>query len=350
METAEQFSLCWNNFHSNLSTGFHSLLRDENFVDVTLAAEGRFMKAHKTVLSVCSPFFKQLFMVNPCEHPIVILPDVDYNALRSVLHFMYQGEVSVSQEEISSFMRVAEVLRVKGLTDNASEGANGFVTSPRGCFDSIGEVGKLKRPRLARKLSKAESPKPTAVPQKSTLGPLLQSPPPPPLLKREVCMETPPCVSPGPQMQALPLVKPKDEPPDHVVEEEEKVSKSSGDEMNMDIANMLDTSLGESSQQGAQWTTQDPDCGQTGSTMGLVLLKSGKGQLVLVHNGHMYTYSDTRQNRMLWVCVKKKTLNCRGSLTTLRGPVLLTVTGHNHPQMHDVIKRLQVPRSEEPKS
>lgn len=119
METGEQFSLCWNNFHSNLSSGFHSLLKDEDLVDVTLAAEGKFVKAHKTVLSVCSPFFKELFRVNPCKHPIVILPDVNYGALRSLLHFMYQGEVSVSQEEIPTFMKVAEMLKVKGLTDNA---------------------------------------------------------------------------------------------------------------------------------------------------------------------------------------------------------------------------------------
>lgn len=119
MEAGEQFSLCWNNFHSNLSSGFHSLLKDEDLVDVTLAAEGKFVKAHKTVLSVCSPFFKELFRVNPCKHPIVILPDVNYGALRSLLHFMYQGEVSVSQEEIPTFMKVAEMLKVKGLTDNA---------------------------------------------------------------------------------------------------------------------------------------------------------------------------------------------------------------------------------------
>lgn len=116
----EQFSLCWNNFHNNLTSGFHSLLKDEDLVDVTLAADGKFLKAHRTVLSVCSPFFKELFRVNPCDHPIVILPDVSYRALRSLLNFMYQGEVSVSQEEIPTFMRVAEMLKVKGLTDNSS--------------------------------------------------------------------------------------------------------------------------------------------------------------------------------------------------------------------------------------
>lgn len=119
MET-EQFSLCWNNFHNNLTSGFNSLLQDEDLVDVTLAAEGKYLKAHKTVLSVCSSYFKELFRVNPCKHPIVILQGVNYEALKNLLHFMYQGEVSVTQDEIPAFMKVAETLKVKGLTENVA--------------------------------------------------------------------------------------------------------------------------------------------------------------------------------------------------------------------------------------
>jgi len=63
MADAEQFSLRWNNFHSNLAAGFHDLLAGEDLVDVTLAADGKFVQAHKMVLSVCSPYFKELFKV-----------------------------------------------------------------------------------------------------------------------------------------------------------------------------------------------------------------------------------------------------------------------------------------------
>jgi hypothetical protein len=60
----EQFSLRWNNFHNNLAAGFHALLQGEDLVDVTLAAGGQFVQAHKIVLSVCSPYFKELFKVS----------------------------------------------------------------------------------------------------------------------------------------------------------------------------------------------------------------------------------------------------------------------------------------------
>nr|CAD7256453.1 unnamed protein product [Timema shepardi] len=112
----EQFSLRWNNFHSNLSSGFHALLQGEDLVDVTLAAGGNFVQAHKIVLSVCSPYFKELFKVNPCKHPIVIMKDVGHKELISILEFMYRGEVNVRQEELASFLKTAESLQVKGLT------------------------------------------------------------------------------------------------------------------------------------------------------------------------------------------------------------------------------------------
>lgn len=61
----EQFSLCWNNFNTNLSAGFHESLCRGDLVDVTLAAEGQLVKAHRLVLSVCSPYFQKMFTQMP---------------------------------------------------------------------------------------------------------------------------------------------------------------------------------------------------------------------------------------------------------------------------------------------
>jgi len=49
---------------------------------------------------------------------------VKYTDLQSVLNFMYHGEVNVAQEELNSFLAVAEDLRVKGLTQNRAEASN----------------------------------------------------------------------------------------------------------------------------------------------------------------------------------------------------------------------------------
>ena len=60
----QHFCLRWNNFHSNIATSFEQLRDHEDFVDVTLACEGRTIKAHKVVLSACSPYFRNLLKVS----------------------------------------------------------------------------------------------------------------------------------------------------------------------------------------------------------------------------------------------------------------------------------------------
>ncbi|CAG4945191.1 unnamed protein product [Colias eurytheme] len=117
----QQFSLSWNNFHGNLSKGFAGLLGNGEFVDVTIAVEGHLLQAHKVILSICSPYFKKMFQLNPCQHPIVVLRDVSHKAMRDLLQFMYHGEVSVKREDLTSFIGTAEVLQIKGLTNKETE-------------------------------------------------------------------------------------------------------------------------------------------------------------------------------------------------------------------------------------
>ncbi|XP_047520943.1 protein bric-a-brac 2-like isoform X2 [Pieris napi] len=117
----QQFSLSWNNFHGNLSKGFAGLLGNGEFVDVTIAVDGHLLQAHKVILSICSPYFKKMFQLNPCQHPIVVLRDVTHKAMRDLLQFMYHGEVSVKREDLTSFIGTAEILQIKGLTNKETE-------------------------------------------------------------------------------------------------------------------------------------------------------------------------------------------------------------------------------------
>ena len=45
-------------------------------------------------------------------------PGVKLSDLKLVLDFMYNGEVNMAQEELNSFLNVAEELKIKGLTGN----------------------------------------------------------------------------------------------------------------------------------------------------------------------------------------------------------------------------------------
>jgi len=120
MSSSEKFCLRWNDFETNISVAFRELREEKDFFDVTLACDDSQIQAHKVILSACSPFFRNVLRRNPHQHPLLYLKGVKYKELLSVLNFMYMGEVNVAQEELNSFLAVAEDLRVKGLTQNNS--------------------------------------------------------------------------------------------------------------------------------------------------------------------------------------------------------------------------------------
>jgi len=113
----QQFCLRWNDFQSNMVNSFKHLRDEKSFTDVTLACEGQTCKAHKMVLSACSPYFKSLLEENPSKHPIIILKDVPFAHLQAILEFMYAGEVNVAQDQLPAFLKTAERLKVKGLAE-----------------------------------------------------------------------------------------------------------------------------------------------------------------------------------------------------------------------------------------
>lgn len=154
----QQFCLRWNNYGRNLTNVFDQLLQNESFVDVTLACDGQSIKAHKMVLSACSPYFQSLFFDNPCQHPIIIMRDVKWAELKAIVEFMYKGEIKVSQAEIGPLLRVAEMLKIRGLTEvNGeqefnSENKKARSVSPRPCVHRS-ETPSNKKSRPNKRLS-----------------------------------------------------------------------------------------------------------------------------------------------------------------------------------------------------
>jgi hypothetical protein len=137
---------------------------DSDFFDVTLATSdsgSQSLQAHKVILSACSDFFKQMLRqqsrVHAHPHPFIYLRGISYHDLLSVLDFMYHGEVNVSQENLNSFLIVAEELQVKGLTNKEqAESAAVPVSSPAPKICPV--PGRIKEPsgpplKRPRKLS-----------------------------------------------------------------------------------------------------------------------------------------------------------------------------------------------------
>merc|ERR1711942_263635 len=118
MGSNEKFCLRWNDFESNISLAFREIREEKDFFDCTLSCGSRQLQAHKIILSACSPFFRSVLKQNPHQHPLLYLKGVTFTDLPAVLNFMYHGEVNIAQEELNTFLAVAEDLKVKGLTQN----------------------------------------------------------------------------------------------------------------------------------------------------------------------------------------------------------------------------------------
>jgi len=112
----EKLCLQWNDFQENLSSSFGNLRDDKEFTDVTLACEdGQQVEAHKVVLIALSPFFLYLLKKNKHPHPLVFMRGVKFEDLVSIIDFLYNGEANVYQENLDSFLTIAEELKLEGL-------------------------------------------------------------------------------------------------------------------------------------------------------------------------------------------------------------------------------------------
>ncbi|KRT83076.1 BTB domain-containing protein [Oryctes borbonicus] len=327
----EQFSLCWNNFHNNLSSGFHTLLQNEDLVDVTLAAEGKYLKAHKTVLSICSPYFKELFRVNPCKHPIVILQDVSYNSLHNLLQFMYQGEVSVSQEEIPTFMRVAEMLKVKGLTDNSGSADTNGLDSHRNTYTSSSDNKQFLKRRPIKKIIKPiQHLKPIEPPRNIKSPPSARSIPQPPA--KQPRYEDP--STPASDYLSPVTVNTKQEPVDSADEFREQTY----DDHNMDMSSMLDTTLGEPSdlKTSTPMLHKLPTDTSSPGTLQCIVGKRGNPRLIV--DGHTFFKKSTYKTKCFWYCkFNRNQYKCQATCWTRNGQIVKWPTGHTHAVIPEVI-------------
>jgi len=125
------------------------MLKRGVLVDVTLSCEGKSMKVHRAILSACSTYFENLFIEMEHPHPIIILKDVKSEELKSLVdvslpcqhiifsiiflsaltntlsfplqQYMYTGQVTVSQSNLDSFLKMAESLKIRGLVNHGDK-------------------------------------------------------------------------------------------------------------------------------------------------------------------------------------------------------------------------------------
>lgn len=95
---------------SNLKLIYNCLLI---YIYIYFILIGKTFKAHKIILAACSKHFQEIFEATPLGSSlIVILDGTSSTNMASLLEFMYRGEVQISQERLSSFLKTADNLQV----------------------------------------------------------------------------------------------------------------------------------------------------------------------------------------------------------------------------------------------
>ena len=134
-------------FHHTISKTFGSI-REENYLcDLTLITDdNKQVSAHKLVLSACSDYFKNIFKRNAnVPHLVICLDMVDSDTLTHLLDYMYNGEVSMEEENLNSFLHVGARFKIKGLRPEDPRPKNISKTGNVGdfCEISLGENDQM---------------------------------------------------------------------------------------------------------------------------------------------------------------------------------------------------------------
>ena len=110
----EKLCLKWNDFQDQAQASFQELRSDNDFTDVTLACEDQSIKAHKVILSACSPVFKKLLKAHPHPQPLIYVKGMKSSSLIAIINFLYFGQIDILHEELDNFLGLAEELQLKG--------------------------------------------------------------------------------------------------------------------------------------------------------------------------------------------------------------------------------------------
>ncbi|XP_067213740.1 protein abrupt-like [Linepithema humile] len=150
MKEDSVLSFKWPSFPSHLVVSLDTCYEKQQFVDLSLVCkDGTILKCHKMVLANSSSFFRRLLVANDHPHPMIILHDVEADDLKTLINFMYCGEIQVVQSEVRRLLKLAEILEVNGLRQIPTsvlftERTNNTAKE----LDTLKKINTVSRPKL----------------------------------------------------------------------------------------------------------------------------------------------------------------------------------------------------------
>ncbi|CAF4893012.1 unnamed protein product [Pieris macdunnoughi] len=285
--THSQFSLTWDSHKTNICGGFCALQQNGEFVDMTLAADGHFVKVHQVMIALSSPYLKELITSVPSTHPVIFLNNVSHSILTLLLEYIYTGEVMVPPASLTAFMDAGKSLQIKGLETIQNEKISKAQTSEPS-YDTPGSAKRMKTEHFVQQVSRL------------------------PIINRNLSIKPESNLSPAPG----------------------KININNS--MNRDDDN--DYSMGfetheDSVCEDAQEVNKPNDIEVKSSNLQFTV--SIRGALQVILNRYIYNLQSTQNSGVKrWRCIDYRNIKCMASLVTKDNVVLNRSNPHNH-SFHD---------------
>ena len=114
----DKYTLTWHSYPDYLREMMREMMTSDDFTDVTLVTDDKkTIKAHRNILSACSPVFKNILQMEiNNSHPVIYLRGIQYPEIESILQFIYLGEAKFHEERMNEFLSVSKNLEIRELS------------------------------------------------------------------------------------------------------------------------------------------------------------------------------------------------------------------------------------------
>ena len=115
----QQYNLAWHTYSEHQREIMQKMLICDDFKDVTLISDDKKpIKAHRNILSACSPVFKNIFHMEINNHPVIYLRGIKHSEIESILQFIYLGETKLYKDSLNELLLVAKNLEIEEFSKN----------------------------------------------------------------------------------------------------------------------------------------------------------------------------------------------------------------------------------------
>ena len=117
----EKYTVKWHSHQDYFREIMWGMMTTEDFTDVTLVTDDKkTIKAHRNILSACSPVFKNIIQMEINKsHPVIYLRGIQHSEIESILEYIYLGEAKVHEERMNEFLSVSKNLEIQELSKDA---------------------------------------------------------------------------------------------------------------------------------------------------------------------------------------------------------------------------------------